>query len=714
MCYTVLLIFTMALNVKNNQIVPKIAIIGHRGIPNSYGGFETLTEEISDRLVKFGSKVTVYCRSNYFKEKPTHYKGAVLTYLPTVENKFLDTPVHSLLSVVHTIIKRTADVIIMVNVGNAPFALLAKLFGKKVIFCVDGLDWQRKKWNAFARWYLKTCSYFAKFVSHEIVTDAQSVLDFYKNVRKTESTHIPYGTEIETDYRENADVLKEYGLEYKKYFSYVARFEPENNPMLVVKAHAASGTTLPLVMIGDNRYNPEFVAEIKKAANNKVIFLGYVFGSRYKQIVKNSLAYVRAAEVGGLSPALIEAMGRGACVIANDKPENREALADTGLYFKLNIKELANQFAWASNNIAAAVELGKKTALRAMMLYSWDRIAFEYFKLIKKVTVTSEVITEKIMHSTGAKRMLITGAGGMLGDAVYKYFKERYTVLATSAHSTERWIATLDVRDRSAFEMVVKEFKPDYILHLPGMTNLEQCEKNLPEAYAINTLSVKHAAELATAYNAKLVYISTSNVFDGSKEFYTEADEARPINVYGLTKHMGALMAEYYARDYITLRLGWLMGGGPTKDKKFVAKIIEQVVAGKRELNALIDKAGSISYSFDVAKNLDVLLRTGAHGTYNMVSTGMPTRHEVAVEIVKILGYDKLVTVNPVTESFFAQTFTTTRSAHECLANERLTKEGLNIQRSWKEALHDYVEKDFAYAINSSPESVMLGRAVTV
>ncbi len=699
---------------KNNEQKPRIAILGHRGIPNSYGGFETLAEEISDRLVGFGSKVVVYCRQNYFKMQPPKHKGADLVYLPSIRNKFLDTPSHSFLSVLHVIFKRTADVVIMVNVGNAPFALLAKLFGKKVIFCVDGLDWQRKKWGKFARWYLRTCSYFAKLVSHAVVTDAQSVQDYYKSARKTESVLIPYGTEIETDILPDTDVLSEYNLEYKKYFTYVARFEPENNPLLVVKAYVASGSTFPLVMIGDNRYDQVYVNEIKAAANKNVIFLGYVFGSRYKQLVKNSLAYVRAAEVGGLSPAVIEAMGRAACVIANDKPENREPLADAGLFYKLNVAELAYHFKQLTEHPERGIELGKKAAQRAMVLYSWDTIAFEYFKVIKKVAERKHALAETIAAtkvSSGKKRVLITGAGGMLGSAMCEYFASNYVVLATSAHPNEAWMTTLDVRDQVAYEKTVAEFRPDYIFHLPAMTNLEQCEKSLPTAYAINTLSVKYAAQAATKYGAKLVYISSSNVFDGSKKYYADNEEPNPINVYGLTKQMGALMAEYYARDYLTLRLGWLMGGGPTKDKKFVAKIIEQIVAGKKELHALTDKAGSVSYARDVAKNLELLLQKNVTGTYNMVCSGMPTRHEVAQEIVRLLNY-KDVVVNGVDSSFFAQTFTTARSASECLVNERLTKEHLNLQRPWQEALAEYVKTDFAYAV-SSQEVVQATKTAT-
>jgi glycosyltransferase involved in cell wall biosynthesis len=213
----------------------RIAIIGHRGIPSSYGGFETFAEEIGKCLQRLGCSTVAYCRSNYFKEKPTTYHGIRLIYLHTISNKYLDTFFHSFISTVHTIIKNTSDVVIMVNVGNAPFALLAKLFGKKVIFCVDGLDWKRKKWGWFARTYLKICSKFAPKSAHTLITDAGSVQEFYRTYRHADSTMIPYGTEI--DYSETKekefDELHKLNLESKNYFIYVARFEPENNPLIV-------------------------------------------------------------------------------------------------------------------------------------------------------------------------------------------------------------------------------------------------------------------------------------------------------------------------------------------------------------------------------------------------------------------------------------------------------------------------------------------------
>lgn len=683
---------------------PRVAILGLRGIPSSYGGFETLVEAIAERLVGLGTSVTVYCRAQYFKDQPATYKGVRLVYLATIRHKFLDTPWHTLKSVLHVIFKNTAAVIIIVNVGNAPFAFLAKLLGKKVIFCVDGLDWQRKKWNAIVRWYLKICSFFAGIAAHIIVTDAESVQEYYKVMRQRETVHIPYGTDFDMEAGSGSEILSQYGLTAKKYFIYVARFEPENNPLLVVEAYAKSESNFPLVMIGDNRYNPKYVAAVKQAAAGKqILFLGYVFGAAYKQLLKNALAYIRAAEVGGISPAVVEAMGRGVGVIANDRPENQEPLQDTGIFYHLHVTDLAEKITELSQHPERAIQQGRRSAERAMIVYGWDRVAYEFFKLVKRLV--PQAVVKRIPLSSPRvaehKKILITGAGGMLGAAMYEHFSKEYPVLATSLHSTESWIQPLDVRNRVAFEKVVSSFQPAYILHLPAATDLEWCEKNLPEAYALNTLPVRHAAELATQYGAKLVYISSSNIFDGEKKYYLDTDEPNPRNVYGLTKQMGALLAEYYARDYLVLRLGWLMGGGALKDTKFVAKIVQQIANGKKELHALTDKSGSISYTRDVANNLELLLLAGVRGTYNMACLGYATRYDVAQEIVNILGFNNQIKVTPVTANFFSATFTTPRSASECLVNERLIKEKLSRMRPWQEALEEYLERDFSYAFNT-------------
>lgn len=493
---------------KTGQKAPRVAILGHRGIPNSYGGFEALAEALAKYFVGFGAKVSVYCRKQYFKVRPTEFQGAKLIYLSTITRKSLDTAAHTLFSIIHAVVNNVADVFVIVNVGNAPFALLARLLGKKVILCVDGLDWQRKKWGTVARIYLRACSHLAKIAANEIVTDAQSVQDFYQEFRKAKSTHIPYGTDIELPTAGDEDFLAEYGLKSKQYFIYVARLEPENNPLLVVKAYVRSGSKLPLVMIGGNRYNHALIEELKAAANENVIFLGRLFGARSKQLMKHSLAYIRAAEVGGISPAVIEAMGRGVCVIANDKSENREPLGDAGLFYNLRISELAKRIKQVTAHPEMAIERGKKSAERAMVLYSWNTICYEYFKLVKKLTEEKVITIPSV--DVSKKRVLITGIDGVLAATLEEYFSANYNVRVTKYSLTDNWV------NNRAFEQAVAAFRPDYIFHLGALADFEK--------YDSATITAKlnpqeYAAAVAERYGATLQTLAPLGAISQAEKF---------------------------------------------------------------------------------------------------------------------------------------------------------------------------------------------------
>ena len=691
---------------KNHPI--KVAIIGHRGIPNSYGGFETLAEELAVNLVGLGATVTAYCRSNYFQDKPTKYRGVNLVYLSTITKKSLDTLFHTFISVCHSFIFNTATILIIVNVGNAPFGVLAKMLGKKVIFCVDGLDWQRKKWGRFARLYLKGCSFLAGIASNVIVTDASSVYEFYKKERRLESVFIPYGTEIETSKNEDYDALKKYGLEYKKYFIYVARFEPENNPMLVIKAHAESGSKYPLVMVGDNRYNPEFVEKLKLTAGKNVIFTGFIFGHQYKQLVRNSLCYVRAAEVGGHSPALIEAMGRGVCVIANDKKENREPLGDTGLYFSMDVPSLARQFEYAGNHPEEVIEKGLKSAQRAMIMYSWDRIAYDYFKLVK--SLAGEKFRQwnnvDIKNNEENKKILITGAGGALGYEVQKHLSKIYQVISTTLHPVERNHLKMDITSYEESEKIISQIKPDYILHLAAVTDLEYCERNLSKSYTINTLGTKNISQLCAKYGATMIFTSTANVFNGVKTYYRESDEPLPINVYGLTKHMGEMMVKYYSPNFLIIRLGWLIGGGPRHEKKFVGRIVQQILSGTKKILAVSDKIGTISYAPHVAKTISNLIENKRTGIYHVVSKGTASRYDIAKNVIDILGYSGDVLVEQVNSDYFNVSFSAPRPARECLISDKLYNINEVSNYPWQISLRDYLVNNYSHAIKADYQEV--------
>lgn len=294
-------------------------------------------------------------------------------------------------------------------------------------------------------------------------------------------------------------------------------------------------------------------------------------------------------------------------------------------------------------------------------------------------------------------RVLITGCGGMLGEAVYPYFVQRFeNVLATDKASAGPWCEILDVRDASAVKKVVQEFQPDLILHLAAETDLEFCETNAQTAEEVNATATRAIAELAQATGATLVYISTAGVFDGVKEgFYTEADQPRPIMVYGLTKFQGEEHVRSACRKHFVVRAGWMVGGGPLKDHKFVSKILDQIFEGRKTLHVVDDRFGTPTYTYDFAMNLFQLLETEAYGTYHMVCEGAGSRHDVAVELVKICGRPE-ITVEPVDSDYFKETYFAPRPRSEMMKNANLEKLGINRMRPWQEALAEYVTAQYA------------------
>ena len=187
-------------------------------------------------------------------------------------------------------------------------------------------------------------------------------------------------------------------------------------------------------------------------------------------------------------------------------------------------------------------------------------------------------------------KILITGGGGMLGDAFYHTLKNKYILKATDIDLNEEWLDFLDVRDYNQYQNIVNEFNPEIILHLAALTDLEYCERNIQNAYLTNTLSVENAVRCAKIHDSTLVYISTAGIFDGKKDEYDDWDIPNPINVYGRSKYMGEKYVEKNMDKYFVFRAGWMMGAGKLKDKKFVNKIVKQIENGTKELNVVDDK----------------------------------------------------------------------------------------------------------------------------
>jgi glycosyltransferase involved in cell wall biosynthesis len=360
-----------------------VALLGSRGIPRRYGGYETLMEELSVRLVARGFKVTVYCRSHSTPRGLTSWRGADLVVLPTVRTKYLDTPVHTFLSCLHAA-SAGYDAALVVNSANALFVPLLSVGGIPVALNVDGIEKRRAKWGAFGRAVYAFSERLACVVPDALVTDAEVIRRHYLERYGAESVPIAYGVD---PYPPAATgVLARLGIAPRQYFLYVSRFEPENNPHRVAEAYRQVGGGLPLVMVGGAPYAGRFIAGFTRGADPRILFPGAIYGEGYRELLSHALAYVHATEVGGTHPALVEAMGYGNCILVNDTPENREVAGEAGLWFRAEEPgTLAERMDWVLGYPEEARALGKAAAARAALLFSWERVAVQYAGLLRRL-----------------------------------------------------------------------------------------------------------------------------------------------------------------------------------------------------------------------------------------------------------------------------------------------------------------------------------------
>jgi len=285
--------------------------------------------------------------------------------------------------------------------------------------------------------------------------------------------------------------------------------------------------------------------------------------------------------------------------------------------------------------------------------------------------------------------VLITGCGGMLGSAVLPAFRRAgHSVLATDLVPRDD-IYPLDVRDHDAITRVVRGQRPTLILHLAAETDLERCETDQDHAWLTNAVGTQNVALVAGKNDIPLVYISTAGVFDGKKLGpYDELDTPNPINVYGATKFAGETYVSRLPRHYI-IRAGWMIGGHAL-DHKFIAKVRAQIDGGSKLITAVDDKWGTPTYTADFAENLLDLVSTPYYGLYHMVSPGLGTRYDVALELVDALGCEDVAVVACGSDLFRDEYFAP-RPRSEMMVNRMLTLRGLNRMRPWREALRAYL-----------------------
>ncbi len=295
-----------------------------------------------------------------------------------------------------------------------------------------------------------------------------------------------------------------------------------------------------------------------------------------------------------------------------------------------------------------------------------------------------------MIHATD--RVVITGCGGMLGEAVYAVFKDACVVHASDIDVNTPWLDRLDVSNAKDVDAYLEKVKPNYIVHLAAWTDMEYCELHPEGAYATNTGGVENVARYARVHNIPLLYISTAGVFDGEKDEYTEQDIPNPLSVYGKSKYGGELVAKTLPKSII-IRAGWMMGGGPKKDKKFINKIIKQLRAGVKELAVVNDKFGTPCHTYDLAQSIKYLLDHEAYGLYHGACDGGGSRADVARFMLEKLGVADKVKVREVDSTYFKQNYFAARPRSEKLINIELKKIAPHLTRDWQICLDEYLKR---------------------
>ena len=293
------------------------------------------------------------------------------------------------------------------------------------------------------------------------------------------------------------------------------------------------------------------------------------------------------------------------------------------------------------------------------------------------------------------RKIYIAGCGGMLGEAFWEKFSGDYELKCTDIDVNSEWLSFCDFRQYDQYKKDVFDFKPDYLFHLGAYTDLEYCELHEEDTYLTNTTSVENAVYIANELDIPVLYISTAGIFDGKKLSYNDWDVPNPLCNYAKSKYAGECFVKENAKRYLICRAGWMMGGGPKKDKKFIQKIMKQIKEGKKELFIVNDKLGTPTYTRDFASNVRALLEKEFWGLYNMVCEGDTSRLEVAKELVKILGKEDEIKITEVSSEYFSKDYFAPRPDCERLKNQKLKLRNLELMQDWRVALKDYIETSY-------------------
>ena len=362
-----------------------ISIIGTRGYPYVYSGYETFVKQLSERLVLKDCNVIIYCHKGLFEIRPKEIKGIKLVYIPTIETKILSQPVHSFLSIIHACFSKP-DVLLVVNSANGPFGLLTKLFKVPTAINVDVLEWLRPKWKGLGSIYFKWASKMATLFYDQIINDSDEMRKVYLDLFKRDSKVIAYGANIRKS--RTPQLINKWNLKQREYYLVVGRLIPDNNADLIINGFLKSNSNKKLVVVGDVPYEDNYASNLKNMVDKRLIFTGYVKDQDIlAELYHNCYVYVHGHEFGDTNPTMIKAMAYGSAILALDTVFNKEMLQKEkyGLFFKKELISVTNQINYCEKEKSLMDILRQESINGITKKYDWDSVTEDYLEVFNSL-----------------------------------------------------------------------------------------------------------------------------------------------------------------------------------------------------------------------------------------------------------------------------------------------------------------------------------------
>lgn len=363
----------------------KIAVYGHKSIPSREGGIEVVVQEMTVRMASHGYEVTCLNRGGDHKIYENHqevqndsFHGVRLETVPTIDKSGLAAVTSSFFAAWKAALGNY-DIVHIHAEGPAAFCWIPKLFGKKIIVTVHGLDWKRDKWHGFAKKYIRYGEHSAVRHADEIIVLSHSMKQYFEDVYNRETTYIPNGTEIQSV--ENPELIQsEFDLEKDEYILYLGRLVPEKKADVLIKAFRNTNTNKKLVIAGPDSETDEYICNLHKLAEGdpRIIFTGFVKGKMYKELMSNTYCYVLPSALEGMPLSLLEAMSYGNCCITSDIPECKEVLGENGITVAPgDVNQLQIALQYLVDNPSIVEKYRNDTRHLAESKETWDEVVLQ-------------------------------------------------------------------------------------------------------------------------------------------------------------------------------------------------------------------------------------------------------------------------------------------------------------------------------------------------